>query len=666
MNRFVEFRTKIDNNSSLRNVVIPIESLVDHIDPTADCYRSLFVYPEEIKTYIEQNHGIAGYYGEIGADKLVWDFDNLNLEKAREDAVSFIKSLITKHGLQLDQISICFSGRKGFAIELLTEGFPLLEEFTKKIPLLVKKICLTLANGLESFDRVIYNNNRLFRIVNTLHQKPSKLGGIETNLFKVPLTFEQIEQATIEEIQRYATRPRLGYAIRPCSDSTSLQELVVDIYTKLDQVKIPDTFPATKPFSGTCPKNYKLCIWRLCQGEYTENRDNALLRIANYERQLGMPPEVIKAKLSGVLEIMNRTNPEKAAADPITEVDLERLIRQTFNNEYSFSCNDPLLSSICKEQCYLYRAKQNASKVGTVSLLDAYNKSSEFYRNYYSSLVRTGFPTIDDNMPMFLGNLNLLVGKPGVGKTSLCLNIIKNASKLETPMIFFNMDMSAEMSIAKLGSILLADIAQKPTISTKEFMEAHTKQIFNGDFKKTIEELSKWVWISSERHLSITDMMNELDMQERLMNRKFKLVIIDHVQLLQSDAKSEYEKHTRNAEQLTELAKNNNVCILGLSHAVTSEGGIGLEAKGSRSWSAECSTQVNCYRPMQHIKPEKDYFLTLQLAKNRLGITDSIDLFYDGASGWMRQLTSDEQLELIGLKEEVKERSSYVSRKRDN
>jgi hypothetical protein len=654
MQKYLEFRSELEKDTTQRNTIISYDDLYKYIDPIKDCYRSLFYFDESIKEHVQSKGSISGFNGLVGVDKLIFDFDNLDLGLAAKDALSLVNKLITQFDLNELEIGLFFSGRKGFAVELKTDG---LIGFDKLVsPYYVKQICLYLAKDYSSFDSVIYNTTRLYRIANTQHQKISKVGGIETRLFKVPVTKQQLEGNTTEEIQKYATRPRFVIDACPISNPTKLNEVLTKIQNGFIQLQQQAQKELARPEIATvdeslAPKNGKLCIWKLCQGTYTDNRDNALLRIANYDRQQGMPPEVIKAKLLSVLDLMSINNPEKAKLDPITESDIDRLIRQTFNNDYKFGCNDPLLSSLCGEKCYLYAVKKNMSKVGTVNILEAYNQSTKFYENYYSNLILTGIKEIDSALPMFLGTTNLLVGRPGSGKTSIILNIINNMAQLEIPTLFFSLDMSTEMVLGRLGSIVLANNAGSPQISSLEFMSQHTKQIFNGDFKKAMEKLSKYVWISSKRGMTVKDMMAEVDAQEQSMGRKFRLVIIDHIQLIKSDKNNEFERHSGNAQLITEFAKTRNVCVLGISHAVDTE--YGVSAKGTRAWEEECSSELVCFRPFQSKMPQYDTFISLAPKKNRLGSLESIDLYYDPPSGWAREITPEEMVELDRLKQDL-------------
>jgi len=45
-----------------------------------DCYRSIFLYDEGLKLYVDTTGHIKGYAGKHKADALVFDFDGENLD----------------------------------------------------------------------------------------------------------------------------------------------------------------------------------------------------------------------------------------------------------------------------------------------------------------------------------------------------------------------------------------------------------------------------------------------------------------------------------------------------------------------------------------------------------------------------------------------------------
>lgn len=660
MSKYVEFRQELATNKTGRDCIVLLSELHKKVDPYKDSYRSLFYYDESILKHVTDKGTVSSFRGKAGADRLVWDFDNNDLGVARKDAVALVDRLINEYGLRESEVAVYFSGRKGFAIEILVDGIEGLDGvLDENIPILVKKLCTAIGGDLESFDRVIYNHNRLYRIAGTLHQKESEVRGIGIRLFKTSLPMHLFRQGSIDEIQEYSAKIQVPEAIEAISDISKISEKFKYIQTHVDEISreintLPVAIQNGLPDEKEAPRNSKICIWRLCQGCTVSGRDNALLRVADHERKMGMPPEVIRAKIEGVLQLMNQRDPQKAKLDPFKEEDLDRIVRQVFNNDYDFGCNDMELDALCSKKCYLAPRKFNDSKADTVTLLDAYRRSKNFYQKYYENIVPTGFSAVDNHMPLFLSTFNLIVGKPGTGKTSLMLNIMKNASLSNIPALFFSMDMSEEMLIQRCAPILMVQNGD-PAISGKDFMMAHAR----GDTslmdkaQAAFEKISNNVQISSQRSMTVKDIEEEIDRQESLWGRKAKLVIVDYVQLLKSE-KEGFVNDTFNAHALTELAKNKKVCLLGLSQTARSQqSNEFIFAKGSGAWEEQASTQINCFRPFKDKYPEYDWIMSLRMMKNRLGATDVVDMYFHGPSGCMRDLQESEQIELAALKDRL-------------
>lgn len=656
MQKYVEFRE--DLTGSLRNRVVPLTDLGKYINTWKDCYRSVFYFDETILKHVADTGSVKRYPGKAGIDRIVWDFDRTDsLEEARKEAVELVSRLINSYGVKESEIGVAFSGKKGFGIELKVEGIPYFDNlFDENVPAYIKHLCLEVAKDL-TIDTSIYSKIFLYRIIGTLHNKESDLNGHSVQLFKTSLPMQLFREGTIDDIKTYSLGIKLPEPLVAVSDSSKLSESLDNIIKNYDKIirELP-THAALNdgelPNEDDAPKGSKICIWRLCQGSYTEGRDNALLRIADHEKKSGMPPEVVRAKLTGVLELMNRTDPQKAATDPITDEDLDRLVTQVFTGNYDFGCYDSVLDSQCSKKCYLAPKKFKDSVLGTITLGEAYQKARSFFEKYYENIALTGIKTIDDQMPLFLGTSNLIVGKPGVGKTSLMLNIVKNSIKQGMPTLFFSLDMDEKLLIQRFAPILLSDDG-KPLMSGKEFMQAHArgdKELVERS-KKAFEKASEDVLISSKRGTTVKMIEEEIEKQEAIWGKKAKIVIIDYVQLLTSE-KEGFANHTYNAESLTELAKNKNVCIIGLSQAMGNHGDGDLLAKGSRAWEEQASTQANCFRPFRQM-PEYDWIITVAMAKNRLGPSEKVELYFHGPSGVVRDLTKEEDEILVALKDRL-------------
>lgn len=665
MSRYVEFRAGIVNNRTERANVVQLDDLYKHIDPFKDCYRSLFYYDSAILEHITKNNTISGFRGKVGIDRLVFDFDHQDLELARKDAVLLIDRLLTQYDIKSNEIGIFFSGRKGFAIELKVNGLTEIDnQLDANLPYLVKRVCLTLAEGLDSADRVIYNHNRLYRINGTLHQNRSVLNGIEVQLFKTSISETVLRNSSIDDIKQIATKLSVPIDFDIISNVSKINTLIAKVKENINKVvrELPNNIPTNSnglPDDNLAPKGQKICIWRLSQGTVTESRNNSLLRIAVHDKNLGLPKEVVKGKLTGVATLMKANNPEKDKLDPITEGDIELIVNQAFNNPYDYGCLDPVLSSVCSRKCYLAPKvfPDQASSFTTFS--EALDKASNFYRKYYDVIVPTGLTSIDSEMPLFLGTFNLIIGLPGTGKTSVLLNIIRNAAKANIPLAFFNMDMSEEMLIQRFAPILIVDEQGRPKMSGKQFMERYARgdNALIKEAKEAFEKLSEEALLSSRSNLTVADIRKEIEMYEAMSNKKLKLIVLDYVQLLKSDKDGLYANSTFNAEALKELSKEKNVCIIGLSQTQRSGGSdqeLGLAAgKGSGAWEENASTQINCWRPFSLKRPEQDWVITLKMAKNRLGATNKVDLFWHGPSGYVRDLAESEQMQLVALREQV-------------
>lgn len=996
MGKYVEFRKELETNKTGRRAcVIPISELVENVDPYVDCYRSLFYYDEEILKHVTEKKTVSGFRGKAGADILVWDFDNKDLTQAKEDALSLINKLNDEYDIDDSEIGVFFSGRKGFAIEVRTSGILGLDGvLDENIPLYVKKLCTKLAGDLESFDGVIYNHNRLYRISGTLHQKESDLNGCLVRLFKMSLPMTFFRQSSVEEIRTYAQQVHLPETVATIKSPEKLSKELSHIIKHIDTIskELPRVQANSEGIAdeNSAPSRVKTCIWRICQGSYTEGRDNALLRVADHERKQGSPPEVIKGKLQGVLALMNQNDPQKAQIDPITDYDLDRIVRQSMNNDYDYGCFDPVLDSLCSKKCHLASKKFKESNVETVTLADAYRRSTPFYKKYYENIVPTGFRTLDLNMPLFRGTFNLIVGKPGchekgteilmfdgsvkkvedvetrdllmgpdssprtvldlcrakqemvkiiptkgapftvnldhilslrysnyngrngiknisvrdylalskteqtklklyrtgvefnsdfykdleidpyilgiwlgdgasrsnliytmdkevvsamtdyansvdlevrisesqsknsglakcyvigsktskrdtneflqslrklellgnkhipnhylvssrsdrlnllsglldsdghktnscfefvskwkhltdsvlflsrslgfsayvvekvvngtvyyrmcisgdteeipvrierkkcpkrqqiknvlhtgfttellpvdnyygfcldkdhlyvmgdftvthnTGKTSLMLNIMKHASSNGIPALFFSLDMSEAMLVQRCAPILLSTENDPAKMSGKDFMQAHARDDIElmEQAAEAFDKLGDNVKITSNRGLTVEDIRAEIERQESILGNEIKLVIVDYVQLLKSD-KDGFANHEYNAESITALAKEKNICILGLSQATGEKNDADILAKGSRAWEEQVSTQINCFRPFERHNQEYDFIMSIRMAKNRLGGTGTIDLFFHGPTGFSRDLHEGEQLELEALRDRI-------------
>jgi hypothetical protein len=157
-------------------------------EATGELYRSLYLYDESIKGYINDNGSIANYPGTVYPDKIVLDFDG---DKGRDMAIASI--------IQLEEMgvtngfNIYFSGR-GFHVELDSKLFNF-----EPTPVLNKVVQNTMNTLFPDADN-IFDKARIYRCVNTINNK--------SGLYKIPLKLSELQTFTMEEIHEMAKEPR--------------------------------------------------------------------------------------------------------------------------------------------------------------------------------------------------------------------------------------------------------------------------------------------------------------------------------------------------------------------------------------------------------------------------------------------------------------------------
>ena len=83
-----------------------------------DCYRSIFLFDEGLKEYVNRTKSITGYAGKHIADSLVFDFDGESLDAVREEAFKLCNYLYHEFEVPFDYLRISFSGSKGIHIAI--------------------------------------------------------------------------------------------------------------------------------------------------------------------------------------------------------------------------------------------------------------------------------------------------------------------------------------------------------------------------------------------------------------------------------------------------------------------------------------------------------------------------------------------------------------------
>ena len=285
-----------------------------------------------------------------------------------------------------------------------------------------------------------------------------------------------------------------------------------------------------------------------------------------------------------------------------------------------------------------------------VSSLDMANGWMEYYekvvKNPDFAFCRTGYATLDRMFGggMFRQGVYIVGARPGMGKTTLGINIAENIAKRDSNVLFVSMEMSRTQIMAKRISIVGG-------ISYTKLMNG---SLANAALKEAIETASKL----SERPFSLVDRsrMTVVDIGRAARQVKnVSAIVVDYLGLVRPEEvksnKPRYEEMTDISADLKALAKLLGIpiivlCQLNRENASTSDKRPQLQHlrdSGAIEQDADCVVLLhrpeyyNAERLKDEYAPPALEDIELIVAKNRHGETGLVKLSWRGATGEIKE-----------------------------
>jgi len=184
--------------------------------------------------------------------------------------------------------------------------------------------------------------------------------------------------------------------------------------------------------------------------------------------------------------------------------------------------------------------------LGCESAADFVNKGwiakqtgQEFFKG-----VKTGYPNLDEAVGgMMEGDYILIGGRPGSGKTSFALNIIKNVIDQGNKVGFISLEMTSEQIVLKL-------LSRGSGISYKKILMGQYENQFEVDmclsYLKILE--SENLFIESAANGNVGTVVSKIKKLKRVHD--IKLVCIDYIGLMSSG-----QKGMNRADTITEVSE---------------------------------------------------------------------------------------------------------------
>ncbi len=286
-------------------------------------------------------------------------------------------------------------------------------------------------------------------------------------------------------------------------------------------------------------------------------------------------------------------------------------------------------------------------------LTDVYAHLNELRTNPEASAgTSTGFRSLD-RVLAGMGNSDLVIvgARPGMGKTSFCLNIGTNVAKqTKKAVAIFSLEMSAEQLVSRV-------ISSEALIDSYALRTGELKPEEWGHIAQAASSLSGCdILIDDTPGISVTKMKAKLRRVENL-----GLVVIDYLQLMQSDKK--IENRTQEVSEISRslkiLAKELNVPVICCSQlsrgteANTNKRPMISHLRESGSIEQDADVIIFLYRDEYYknaeggdsVAPDTEQNVAeIIIAKNRHGSTDTVKVGWTGRYTKFRELANEGDL----------------------
>lgn len=611
------------------------EDIYNHIDYDNDWYVSLYQYTEEQYETFLLTKTVKGIT-EVTTNRLVWDFDSKdNIELARQDAYKLCTRLIDK-GISDSNICISFSGNKGFGVEVRTTWPYTVEEF--------RGTTFTLAEGLETFDKVVNNASRVIRVLGSIHKT--------SNLYKIPLTLTQLASLSIDDIKQLATSvdnitehfdwqtvefPYIEFKSEPIKNRD-----VVEISTELN-------------FSHK-PKHLTNCRWALQNGFFKEGtRSNALICLAATYKNLGYDMEIAYRMLKGVAEIQSKRNECDRFPDEELYNNIVAQVYSPFWKNGQFSCREPntwlhdYCQSLGHNKC---KIDHDEDVIKTFNTNDVFTLFKNYSTKLEENILYTGIESLDKKCKFLVGTSNAIVAPPSLGKTTLLTQILNHNSNKDISCLMFSYDM--------FHSALYLRMVQRHTglyqddiydiVNNNEEEAERIKEIINREYRN--------VHFSFRTGQSLDELDRTILSVEERTGKKLKLVGVDYNELITTEFNDPTASSSAVAQGLRRIANEREVCIIQLvqpSKMFTTPADeiVNFNAiKGSSAIAQSLTVLLGCSRPgFNPMTPETDKFMNITCLKNRNGPLFSLDFSWDGLTGRIDDLDHHQKEALVQIRE---------------
>ena len=469
-------------------------------------YRSYYAFDETALTIGD----LKNYQGTYTLPQIIFDIDKEDRsdEAILELARAFCEQLISEFGLRVDQVCPTFSG-VGYHIHI-----PELFDFktATTLPQEVKKVM----NHFFPVADNIFDSRRIIRVEGTLNPK--------SGLYKIPLTWEQLENMTHVEVMELAkTMPAplpLLFSKELCDNK--LRERVREVGVELSAVKKKEVSHDTS--------NIVTCMQKLYDTkDQPGTRHARILRMASAWRRAGLPQDAVQKLIHGWAPTL-----------PIDE--LQRTVSDVYTKGYAYSCHDAIMMEYCDSKCIYFKGKNFTPAV----------LAPEEMENQYANFINTDYGSTSINLGSLYkgigsytinpGEFVVVMGDTGLNKTAWVQNLVVRLPHLRT--LFLSLEVNANLIYRRF-----IQIAHN---MSKEEVISH--------YRANNKELAKKI-----EHIRVITLAPNIDDLERLIG-----VVTPHVLVVDTTdcvrVPGAADPLDELGHRFTQMANKSNIIIIGVHH----------------------------------------------------------------------------------------------------
>ncbi len=292
------------------------------------------------------------YVGGVISD-FYMDFDNEeNPDKARKEAVAVIKKLVQDYDIPEENIKTAFSGCKGISITISHRIFNAVS--SAYLPLVWKGIVQDLISelNLKTADTSIYERRRLWRLLNSRHQK--------SGLYKIPITLAELENLTIDKIKKLAEKPRELKLSEQAQPIAKAEKLFEKNKNNIERWLAERKKSFEKAELKTAVDDPPCVRKRLEIGAKAGFRNSASFQVAVYYAHKDLSEAEI-VRIGYEFAKHCEQEPEPFPKEGEVESIVQSAIKGVLEGRYSVGCSSEAFEELCdKENCPFFQKSKEA------------------------------------------------------------------------------------------------------------------------------------------------------------------------------------------------------------------------------------------------------------------------------------------------------------------